>query len=207
MMLRSDVNTGFSTAVGGPALARDRGLAARLADRDQSALAELYDAYAARAFGLAYRVLQDPQAAEDVVHDAFLWAWEHADRIDETRGSPGALLLTVTHRRAIDALRRRHRSESRERALTVDPVDPIDHEAMEWLSRVEARVVAERMKAGLAELPAAQREAVEFAFFGGMTQAAIAEYQSVSVGTVKSRLRLAMARLATFLGGSHDVDM
>ena len=180
-------------------------LATRLAQRDRAALGELYDAMSRRAFGLAYRVLGDGQAAEDVVQDAFLWLWEHADRVDASRGAPEALLLTVTHRRAIDALRRR--SHRRRREHTGVDVDPVDEAAFSILAALEAEQAAIAVRDCLAGLAAEQREAIELAYFGGMTQAEIAERQDVALGTVKSRMRLGLARLRSALGGGSRADV
>lgn len=199
-----EANSTLSVASPHEVITSDRGLATRLAAREHDALAELYDRYSARAFGLAYRVLGDTQAAEDAVQDAFLWTWEHAARIDESRGSPGALLLTITRRRAIDAFRRRSRAVARASDF---PLDAIDAEAYGSLAGVEDKILGERMKQGLLALAPAQREAVELAYFEGKTQAQIAELQEVPLGTVKSRLRLAMGGLGRFLGGSRDGNM
>jgi RNA polymerase sigma-70 factor (ECF subfamily) len=170
----------------------------RLARRDRTALAELYDACSGRAFGLAYRVTGDGPAAEDVVHDAFLWMWEHGDRVDATRGSPEALLLTVTHRRAIDYVRKRSRQDARRPGGEVFP-DAIDEQALALLAEVDEAEVRERVLVALEGLNPEQREAVDLAFFQGMTHQQIAAARSLPVGTVKSRLRLAMGRLRAAL--------
>ena len=176
----------------------------RLRQGEEAALAELYDHFAGRAFGLALRVLNDFHAAEDVVQDAFLWTWENADRIDETRGSPGALLLTVTHRRAVDALRRR---KHRERKADASAIEVVDREALKMLAKVDDQDLIDRMKLGLRSLSEPQRQVVEMAYFGGMTQVAIAEEVATPVGTVKSRLRLALGHLRKSLGGASDAHM
>jgi RNA polymerase sigma-70 factor (ECF subfamily) len=204
-MLWSDVRSDRSRTVVDAAATVRPSLAARLARRDRAALAELYDQVSGRAFGLAYRVLGDAEAAEDVVQDAFLWLWEHAERVDAARGAPEALLLTVTHRRAIDSVRRRSNRRRRERD-EID-FDPVDHEALAILSAVERPDMARDIREGLAGLAAEQREAIELAYFGGMTQAEIAAHQEVAVGTVKSRMRLGLARLRTALGGGSRADL
>ncbi|MDZ7728984.1 MAG: sigma-70 family RNA polymerase sigma factor [Dehalococcoidia bacterium] len=173
-------------------------LAARLAQGEHDALAELYDQYAGRAFGLAYRVLGDPGAAEDVVHDAFLWIWEASDKVDARRGHPGALLLTVTHRRAIDVARRRQRGEAILDAFpkSAGISDDGPGELIETLD--EAALIA-AMRGQLAELAPEQREVVELAYYAGMTQDQIAKSRAIPLGTVKSRLRLAMKKLRAAL--------
>ena len=84
-----------------------RNIVARLVQRDPSALEEMYDRMARRAFGLAYRILDDGPAAEDIVQDAFAWVWDNSQKLDSERGTVDGLLLTLVHRRAVDALRAR----------------------------------------------------------------------------------------------------
>lgn len=182
-------------AVGLPA-----GLAERLSARDPAAFAAFYDACSRRAFGLACRIAGDGQAAEDIVHDAFLWFWEHADRVDPGRGAPESLLLTITHRRAIDYVRKRQRNNGR-RAPQETQWGIIDEEAMALLDAVGDTAVRERMLAGVAALNADQREAIELAYFAGMTHEQIARARAVPLGTVKSRLRLGLAKLRAALQG------
>jgi RNA polymerase sigma-70 factor (ECF subfamily) len=204
-MLWSDVRREHGIPAAHAAVTTRPDLATRLAQRDRAALAELYDGASRRAFGLAYRVLGDGQAAEDVVQDAFLWIWEHADRLDASRGTPEALLLTVTHRRAIDALRRRNHRQRKEQPGA--DVDAIDESAFSILAAVEAQQIALNVRDCLAGLAVEQREAIELAYFGGMTQAEIAERQDVALGTVKSRTRLGLARLRAALGGGSRADV
>ena len=173
-------------------------LSVRLASRDETALAELYDRYSGRAFGLALRILGESETAEDVVHDAFLWVWEHADRIDSGRGSVGAFLLTVVHRRAVDQVRLRSRMAFR-RAEEGEFPDRVDEAALEIIDQLDAAAAASRIREAVARLNVEQREAVELAYFKGMTHQQIATAREVPVGTVKSRLRLAMGRLRAAL--------
>ncbi|MGE0600376.1 MAG: RNA polymerase sigma factor [Dehalococcoidia bacterium] len=169
-------------------------LSTRLARRDEAALTELYDRYSGRAFGLAHRILDDGPAAEDIVHDAFLWIWENAERIDSERGSAGALLLTVVHRRAIDQVRRRGRAAPAIPADS-DVPDTVEDSALAIVAGLDQAAAAGRVRAAVDELNAEQREAVELAYFKGMTHQQIAKERQLPIGTVKSRLRLAMGRL------------
>jgi len=166
--------------------------------KEPGALEELYEACAGRAFGLAYRVLGDGPAAEDAVHDAFLWLWEHAERVDVRRGEAEALVLTVARRRAIDQLRKRTREAPGQRALA-DVEGRVDGEAADVLARIGIEAAGARLHEALRDLQADQREAVELAFFGGMTHRQIADTRGLPLGTVKSRLRLAMERLRAAL--------
>jgi RNA polymerase sigma-70 factor (ECF subfamily) len=174
----------------------DAELLERLRRNDRDALAALYDAYGRLAFGLAYRVLGDAGEAEDIVQESFLMLWRQSDRLDAGRGSVRALLLTIVHRRAIDALRRRvGRSERIVEAF--DPIPSAAPDPMEFASRAEERA---RIRGALAELPLDQRQAIELTYFGGLTVAEMAEQQEIPLGTAKSRLRLALGRMRKTLG-------
>ncbi|MDZ4277567.1 MAG: sigma-70 family RNA polymerase sigma factor [Dehalococcoidia bacterium] len=169
----------------------DAELLERLRRNDREALAAIYDRYGRLAFGLAYRVVGEPQEAEDTVQESFLTLWRQAGRLDAARGSVRSYLLTIVHRRAIDALRRK--SGRAERAL--DQIEPIVSPApdpMEVASRGEDRALVQRALAGL---PSDQRQAVELAYFGGLTIAELAQEQGIPLGTAKSRLRLALKRM------------
>ncbi len=181
--------------------ASDDALLAAIRQRDEGAIAILYDRYGRLAFGLAYRVLGDRGAAEDVVQEAFLSAWRRAESFELTRGSARTWLLSIVHHRAIDRLRGtagRTRQDAPiddfERVLATD--DP-------WreVSQVMQR---ETLQQALSTLPEAQRQAVQMAYFDGYTQQEIATAMAVPVGTVKGRLRLAMQRLRSLLAGAED---
>ena len=161
----------------------------RLAGGDLGALDLLYEQYGAMAFSIAYRITGDRSAAEDVVQDAFLGAWRNADRYADARGSVRTWLLSIVHHRAIDAIRRRR--------PTVELPDP---EATlpdaltlpdAW-GEVELRLDREAVRVAITQISDVQREAIELAYFGGLTQTEIAERTGVPLGTVKGRLRLGL---------------
>lgn len=167
----------------------------RLRDRDERALADLYDEMGGRAYGLAYQVLRDGAAAEDAVQAAFTMIWEQGGRLDPGRGSVQGLLLTIVHRRAIDAARARQRYDLRNGQLVVDPAD----EATTTLDALVADDRASEVRSALSALPEVQRTIVLLAYFDGLTHQEIAARLTIPLGTVKSRLRLAMQRLRTEL--------
>jgi len=174
-----------------------RELAWRLRQRDAAALEEVYNLLAGRAFGLAYRVLSDGPAAEDIVQEAFLWFWDNPDRIDPDRGSIQSFLLTVVHRRAVDALRRRMRKE----ALTADPADEqLESRVADIAEDVLRSIDAEAVTGALDRINPDQRKVLEMAYFGGQTHSEISSELSIPVGTVKSRLRLGLAALRHAFG-------
>jgi RNA polymerase sigma-70 factor, ECF subfamily len=171
----------------------DNALIQLVANGDPVALASLYDRYGRLAYGLAYRVLSDGQAAEEAVQDAFLQVWRKAGSFDPERGAGfRAWLLTIVHNRAIDTLRRRGRQESREVELDVNApfqgdVDP----AIEVLGNLDR----EQVQQAMATLPADQRKTIEMAYFEGLTHREIAERHGLPLGTVKGRLRLGLHKM------------
>lgn len=162
---------------------------------DEGALADLYDLMAARAYGLALRVLRDGASAEDVVQNAFATLWEQADRLDGSRGSIEGLLLTIVHRRAVDAARARQRRLARSAPLESDPADDAPTPAEVVVAGDEAQERGREVRAALQVLSPPQREVVLLAYFDGLSQQDVATRLDVPLGTVKSRLRLAMQRL------------
>lgn len=195
--MTTEQSAAFAQAPGRPAAS----LTTRLRRGERAALAELYDLHAPRAYAVAMRVLGDAAMAEDIVHDAFIWLWEHRDRLDLEKGPPEALLLTVAHRRAIDAQRRLSRRRVRENGNSA--IDPVDEAALATIAAIDRQDLVKAVRDSLANLSPEQRDALELAYFGGMTQADIAERQQVPVGTVKSRMRLALGHLRERIGGSH----
>lgn len=163
----------------------------RIVAGDDAALREVYDQYASFVYGLAVRVIGDARAAEDVSQEVFVSFWEQPAAFDPARGSLRTWLGTLTHRRAVDHVRReeaRRRRSAHEAALAV--VAP-DVEEM-----ATALLTAERVRAALDTLPEEQRRAVELAYFGGATYRRVAEMLGIPEGTAKSRLRLALRRIA-----------
>ena len=179
-----------------PALHDDGLLAQRIRSGDRVALGEVYDRHASVALAVALRIVADREQAEDLVHDAFVATWQKIDRFDPARGSLRSWIVTIVRNRAIDRLRGNRPSieigEADERSLLKSGPNPT------W-DRAVARLGAEQLRAALAELPEAQREAIELAYFGGRTYREIATLTGVPLGTATGRLRLALARLRELL--------
>ena len=184
---------------GAPAAPGDEELLAGLAAGRLEALDALYERYASMAYGIARRITRDDTLAEDVVQDAFLGAWRSADRYVAGRGSVKTWLLAIVHHRAIDVVRRRRPvselPEEQEGARTPEPLTVPDL----W-GEVAGRLDAESVRLAVATLPEHQRQAVELAYFGGLSQTEISERTGVPLGTVKSRVRLALIALRRELG-------
>jgi RNA polymerase sigma-70 factor (ECF subfamily) len=172
----------------------DAELVARVAGGDAEALAELYDRHGHTAYGLATRVLRDRALAEDAVQEAFLALWRTAASFDARRANVATWINVLVHRRAVDVVRRqeRHRAEP----LPETGFGGFDAAADDTAERHET---AARVQAELARLPRPQREVIELAFYGGLSQAEIAEHLGVPLGTVKSRTFSALARLRDVL--------
>jgi len=177
----------------------DEELLAGLAAGRLEALDALYERYKSMAFGIARRITADDVLAEDVVQDAFLGAWRGADRYVEGRGTVRTWLLSIVHHRAIDAVRRR-RPSGELPAEDEGRVTPQVLTMPDVWGEVAERLDRETVAAGLATLPAAQREALELAYWGGLSQSDIADRLGVPLGTVKSRIRLALVALRRELG-------
>lgn len=172
-------------------------LVARLRRRDPDALATFYDATHRRAYGLALRVLGgDAPTAEDAVQEGYLAFWKQADRLSADRGSAEGLLLTIVHRRAIEAVRSRIRR--RESADAVP--DRVDLHAVDLLDAVVTSMEADRVRSALLALSPEHREAVELAYFAQLSHREIAERTGVPLGTVKSRMHHAIRALRGSLG-------
>jgi RNA polymerase sigma factor (sigma-70 family) len=180
----------------------DRDLVRRVAAGDASALEAVYARHGRSCYGLARRVLGDEQLAQDVVQEVFLVLWRDARRFDAARGSLSSWLLTLTHHKAVDAVRReenlrkRHTAAERLEAAAPSPLEPHDQV---WTS-----VRGERVRAALGELTEQQREALVLAYFGGYTQREIAGLTGTPLGTVKTRMLAGMRRLRTGLDGLAD---
>jgi RNA polymerase sigma-70 factor (ECF subfamily) len=167
----------------------DRAALARISGGELAALEELYDRYKTMAYSIAYRITNDATLAEDVVQDAFLGAWRNAARYVEGRGSVKTWLLSIVHHRAIDAIRRRRPTSE---LPEIDAGLPDALTLPDVWGEVSAGLDAEAVRQALVELSDVQREALELAYFGGLTQQEIAERTGTPLGTVKSRMRLGL---------------
>lgn len=162
---------------------------------DPTTLVAAYGAHRGAAYRLAYQILGDGPGAEDAVQDAFLKLWTGAAQFDPSRGSMRGLLLTITRHTSIDGIRRRARRQRTEGTYCADATYVTDGPERETERADEARDVRD----ALLLLPGEQRRAIEMAYFAGLTRREIAAERTVPVGTVKSRMRLGMRKLATTL--------
>jgi RNA polymerase sigma factor (sigma-70 family) len=180
----------------------DLELVRRVAAGERGAVDDLYERFRRPAFALARRVLADDALAEDVLQDVFLGIWRDPGAFDGSRGSVASWLLAMVHHKAVDAVRREESHRRRQARAEDDlvlsaPTQTTDVEDAAW-----QRLVAERVRTALHELPAPQREALTLAYYGGYTQREVAALTHTPLGTVKTRMLAGMRRLHDTLGAA-----
>jgi RNA polymerase sigma factor (sigma-70 family) len=172
----------------------------RLREGDAGALEELYRTYAAAAYGLALRVTHQEALAQEVVHDSFMALWRAPQAYEAARGTLRTFFLSLVHHRAVDTVRREERQRRRgERAANLQATH--DEDVAEDV--IEAAYLAQRRKEvreAMETLPPEQRQVLELAYFGGLTQVRISEELGIPIGTVKTRTLAAMRKLRRGLG-------
>ena len=178
--------------------AEDAALLARIVARDEHAVEELYARYSGPLYSLAYQVTQAERFAQDVVQEVFVALWRDASRFDPSRGPVAPWLFSLARHKAIDLVRRE--ANVRKHTAEVDlelkhAEDDTDHEA--WL-----RIRRDRVHEAIRELTPIQREALDLAFFHGLTHVEVAERLGIPLGTAKTRIRSALLRLRDVLGDS-----
>jgi RNA polymerase sigma factor (sigma-70 family) len=171
----------------------DEALVEAVARADEDALGELYDRFGKVAYGLAYKILQDAGLAEDAVQEAFLQVWRAAGSYQPDRAKAGTWLLTFVHRRSVDLVRREQRRRTMPAVEDPRGSKPGADEAAVARSR---REIVQR---ALRRLPAEQREPIELAYYGGLTQSELAERLDQPLGTIKSRMFTGLERLRVLL--------
>lgn len=180
---------------GGDTPDQDGEMAAQLQRGEAVGVEALYDKYGRLAYGLAYRILNDRTAAEDVVQEAFLGLWRNARSFDTSRGNVRGWLLSIVRNRAIDRLRGTTRMRKESQIETVEGLVQVP-DAWETVStHLEQRQIRE----GFAQLPDAQRRTLELAYFRGYTHVEIAGQMGVPLGTVKGRMRMGLEKMRSFL--------
>ena len=164
----------------------------RIRQKDEAALSELYDRYSGLVYSEAHRILRDAGAAEEILQDLFYQVWRTAERFDPARGSLAGWLLVAARNRAISRLRRKtgKNEELEENGVAFSAT--LDN-------RSTQNLLLEKVRTVMSSLPQAQRQAVEFAYFDGMSHSEIAEKTGEPLGTIKTRIRSAMEMLKKVL--------
>jgi RNA polymerase sigma-70 factor (ECF subfamily) len=167
----------------------------RIADGDESALTALYDQWSGRVHTIAFWILKDADDAEDVVEETFWQVWRTAGRFDRARASAAAWLSMIARSRSLDRLRARRRQLERTAEALQGFTIAVEPELVETTPKLAQALDA---------LPPEQREALQLAFFAGLSHAEIAARTAQPLGTIKTRIRLAMEKLRLSLGFRRD---
>ncbi|HEV7134180.1 MAG TPA: sigma-70 family RNA polymerase sigma factor [Gaiellaceae bacterium] len=176
-----------------PSAANDADLLVRVAERDREAFELLYRRYVRSVFGLALRRLRDRQRAEDAVQETFAAVWRSARSYRPERGPAAPWLYAIARNAVVDRQRARYEPPSEIPDTASTEAGPAD--------RAESSFVAWRVHRALEELPEKEREVVELAYWSELSQSEIAAYLHIPLGTVKTRTRAGLARLADLLEG------
>jgi RNA polymerase sigma-70 factor (ECF subfamily) len=174
--------------------ADDTELIALLRQEPTAGVAALYDRFGRLVFSVAYRIVHDRGAAEEVTQDVFMRCWRTIDRYQPQQSSLATWLLTITRNRAVDELRSRRGSAAR-REVSEELLRPLASE-----TELDEPLLREGVQQALHALPSAQREVIELVFWGGLTRREVAEQIGVPLGTVHTRLRLGIDKLRASLG-------
>jgi len=168
-----------------------------VADGDEPAFAELYDATCRSVFGIVLRVLRDSSQAQEVTQEVYLDVWRTATRFDASRGTTTAWMNAIAHRRAVDRVRHSERTRHRDHQHAEAVTEVVDADPAELV--VTKLEDTQRVNAALAQLPDVQRTALVLAYFDGYTQREISDLLAIPLGTVKTRTRDGLARLRLLL--------
>ena len=171
-----------------------------IANGDRSALEALYDRYAGGIYSLAHHMLQERGAAEEVTQDTFFNIWRRASSYNVKRGKVSGWLFSIGHHRIIDELRKRRRQESMIYVPDVEAVHRQEDESADLNEYVEQQVQGSRIRKALETLRPELKSVVVLAYYGGLTQSEIARKLNQPLGTVKTRMRLALKALRETLG-------
>ena len=177
-------------------------LIALTAQGDQAALATLYDRTSPQVFGLAFKILNNREAAEEVTLDVYTQVWRQAHTYDRARGAPGAWLMMLARTRAIDRFRAGAAEYGRVESLDAAQLFASDEDTPE--QDVEGQERRKFVQQALEVLASEQRQAIALAYFYGLSQSEIAEKLQVPLGTVKTRMRLGMIKLREALAPYED---
>jgi len=181
---------------------------AMLAEGEIDALEVLYERYSTLVFSLGLRILRDPQLAEDVVQEVFIRLWRRPASYDPTRGRFVSWLMSVSRNRALDEQRRVSR-RMRAEEMDDDPAHelPTNDRFDDPQGSVLLDELRRQVREAMTRLPPAQRQVIELAYFGGLTQVEIAKRTGEPLGTVKTRVRLGMNKLRVALGPDAKDDV
>lgn len=175
-------------------------LVRRTAQNDRDAFSRLYDEVAPMVYGVALRVVRDPARAEEISQEVFLQVWDRAAGFDLTKGSARSWIAAIAHHRAVDAVRSEEALRRRTMEVGARSLDTAFDVVADTVERSEDSI---RVRDALDHLTPLQKQAVDLAYFGGMTYREVAEKLDSPLGTIKTRMRSALITLGGVLGGGN----
>ena len=167
----------------------------RTGEGDRRSFEQLYERYSGVLFSTAYRILNDQSAAEDAIQDVFIQIWEKAPLYDASRGKPLTWAVTMTRNKAIDRLRSQQRRNRLRDEMETHASIFEEFSDRSSLDEVQSAESGELIRRAVQQLSKEQRQAIELAFFSGMSQSEIAEAIGEPLGTIKARIRRGMMKL------------
>jgi RNA polymerase sigma-70 factor (ECF subfamily) len=173
-------------------------------NRKADALECIYKRYGSLLRTVILGVMRDESDVEDVLHDVLLQVWEQGYRYNPNESGMRGLLVTLARRRSLDRLRRKAAYRRATESLKTDTDNPLTYETANTTNQVEVNDLSELLNRVMQELPEAQKEVIDLAFFKGMSQREIAAKRQISLGTVKTRLHLARRKLHNYLVPMHN---
>jgi len=188
-----------------PAATEDAALMTAIAARDPNALSTLYDRYSGILKALIIRVIHDESEADDLLQEIFMQIWKQAKNYSQKKGQALGWIVTLTRRRAIDRLRKRQAYHRVTERLELET----EHQPDAWLrNRIDDDILQDDLRQFLRRrieaLPLLQRQAIDLAFFKGMSQREIAVHTGTPLGTIKTRLELGLRKLYDSVRGLRD---
>ena len=183
----------------------DAQLYVRLRAKDQSALEELYDRYERLVYSFAYRMTQNAQMAEDTVQEVFIKLWKEHAPYTEDKGKFSSWLLTMTRNTSLDALRKKGKQQEvglldKDAEQIKVPIEEMPEQMLEWKEKGAV------LQKAISRLKVDQRTIVELFYFNGLSQESISSKLDIPLGTVKSRIRLALQHLRIHLGSERGMS-
>jgi RNA polymerase sigma factor (sigma-70 family) len=175
-------------------VADDRQLMQLIMQKDPAALERLYDRYERVIYSFAYRIVKDSMAAEEVMQELFLRIWKNAEHFDPDKGRLSTWMFTVTRNIAIDHLRKRS-SRMPQQTVESEELYQIQDNGTMTEDRVEMQMIGEQVREALQQLSKDQQQVMDMIYYQGLTQQEVAQLAAIPLGTVKSRVRLAMKQL------------
>jgi RNA polymerase sigma-70 factor, ECF subfamily len=170
-------------------------LLTKIADGDRNALSQLYDRYSRLIYAVAWKSLNSVEDCEEVVLEVFAQVWRIADRFDAEKGTPEQWIFTLAHSRILDRLRKLQRINKVNTAIAAEKEIAFSTISVDPLEAVEIAERRQEVLAALSQIPPEQRQVIEMSYYQGLTHTEIAIATGLSLGTVKTRLRLGLSKL------------